>query len=464
MAVTADPAAALQALRAWSREDRSVRAITKVLKQVYGDVKGPKAADALVEWLLLRALGVHENRLNASRDRLQELLVRLLKDRDVLRTKGTRAARGPAAQDADMRALVKEFENLRTFQQTVREAVGGGEHDWHTALRNHMETQLGLTRSHAPVLPPKAAEIARLLPLVSPPRLAPGTHPAVEGAARSLLQAMENHPPRPVRPVPKGRKGRKGPYESYSARQHAGTRSKRVNQAARALVALFRGKGSSAVTEAVKAILGGSGDLAERNRMVIAVLVAHNRITPGKAVPRSGPHVKAGAFQQRWTGSSFEWTGRLRQPVRGFTTIGIDGIVEGWVRDAKYSEVPLAESGHIRGRVAPPKKGGVSDEIQGGLPRRDRPWEADETPDVATRMKPPPPVSARERIAVYEEKTGITLEAELERQLAFAQENGLRGVQWVTNSPELAAAFEEILGPKLRKPGVELQFKVVSDR
>ncbi|WP_030795956.1 hypothetical protein [Streptomyces sp. NRRL S-337] len=463
MAVTADRAAALQGLRAWSRKDRSVSAITKVLKQVYGDVKGAKAADALVEWLLLRALGVHENRLHASRDRLQELLVRLLEDRDVLRTKGTatRAARSPAAQAADMRALVEEFENLRTFQQTVREAIGGGEHDWHTALRNHMETQLGLTRSYTPVLPPKAAEIARLLPLVSPPRLAPGTHPAIEGAARSLLQAMENHPPRPVRPVPKGRKG---PYESYSARQYAGAQSKRVNDAARTLVALFRGRGGNAVTEAVKAIIGGSGDLAERNRMVIAVLVAHKRIVPGKAVPKGGPQVKAGAFQQRWTGSSFEWTGRLRQPIRGFTTIGIDGIVEGWVLDAKYSEAPLAESGHIKGRVIPPKKGKVSDEIQRGLPRRDRPWEVDETPDVATQMKPSPPVSAREQIAVYEEKTGITVETELERQLAFAHENGLRGVHWVTNSPELAAAFEEILGPKLRKPGVELQFKVVSER
>jgi hypothetical protein len=461
MAVAADRAAALEGLRAWSRKNRSVRAVTKVLKQVYGDVKGTKAADALVEWLLLRALGVHENRLNASRDRLQELLVRLLEDRDVLRAKGTRAARSPAAQEADMRALVKEFENLRTFQQTVREALTGGEHDWHTGLRNQMETQLGLPRSHAPVPAPKAAEIARLLPLANPTRLAPGTHPAVEGAARSLLQAMENHPPRPVRPVPKGRKG---PYEAYSARQYAGTQSKRVNDAARTLAALFRGRGRNAVAEAVKAIIGGSGDLAERNRMVVAVLVAHHRIRPGKAVPRSGPHVEAGAFQQKWTGSSFEWTGRLRQPVRGLTTIGIDGIVEGWVRDTKYSGVPLAESGHVKGRVATPKDGKVSGEIQGGFPRRERPWEAHETPDVATQMKPPPPMSARERIAVYEEKSGIVLEAELERQLAFARENGLRGVQWVTNSPELAAAFEEILGPKLRKPGAELQFKAVSDR
>ncbi|WP_406375829.1 hypothetical protein OG788_39975 [Streptomyces sp. NBC_00647] len=461
MTVAADRAAALEGLRTWSRKNPSVRAITKVLKHVYGDVKGAKAADSLVEWLLLRALGVHQNRLHTSRDRLQELLVRLLEDRDVLRTKGSRARRSPEAQGADMRALVKEFENLRTFQQTVREAIGDGEHDWQTGLRNQMETQLGLTRSHTPVLPAKTAEVARLLPLINPPRLAPGAHPAIEGAARSLLQAMENHPPRPVRPVPKGRKGS---YDPYTARQYAGTQSTRVSNAAKTLVALFRGKGRNAVAEAVRAVVGGSGDLAERNRMIIAILIAHNRITPGKAVPRGGPHVKAGAFQQRWTGSSFEWTGRLRQPIRGFTTIGIDGIVEGWVRDAKYSETPLAESGHLRGRVVPPKKGRVPDDVQGGFPRRDRPWEAHETPDVATQMKPPPPVSARERIAVYEEKTGITLEAELERQLAFAHDNGLRGVQWVTNSPDLAAAFEEILGPRLRKPGVELQFKVVSER
>ncbi|MFF8391877.1 hypothetical protein, partial [Cellulosimicrobium funkei] len=157
-------------------------------------------------------------------------------------------------------------------------------------------------------------------------------------------------------------------------------------------------------------------------------------------------------------------TANLRQAIRGLPTVGVDGIVEGWVRDAKYSEVALAESGHLKGRAVPPKRGGVSDDVQGGFPRRDRPWEADETPDVVTQMKPPPPMSARERIAVHEEKTGIVLEAELERQLAFARENGLHGVQWVTNSPELAAAFEEILGSRLRRPDVRLEFKVVSDR
>lgn len=265
------------------------------------------------------------------------------------------------------------------------------------------------------------------------------------------------------------------------------------------------------VAAAVKSVLAGQDSPEVRNRMAIAILVAEKRIKPGRTVPRSGPHVKAGAYQEKVTGSSFEWTAKLQKPVRTYTTIGIDGIVEGFVYDAKHTDVTVSQSGHLKGRVtsgrvkkealpkapgtegaapeaaqagaagkkppetkapetkqpqkAPEKKPSEtkpavkkdrpeyeSDEVQGGLPRRDSSWQRDTTPKLTTEMRPPEPVTARELIAVYEEKTGISVVGEMERQLVFARENGLRGVVWVTNSKELKDAFEHVFHADVQIP------------
>ncbi|TMV00047.1 hypothetical protein [Streptomyces sp. DASNCL29] len=464
MAIAVDRAALTQQLRAWSHDHPSMRAITASLEHMYGKA-AEKKVQALVEWLLLRAVGVHEPRLHAARDRIQELLVRLLEDRDALRRGPTARPRSAAAQEADMQALVKEFEALRTLQQTVRQMVSDDEQGLRTALRNHLETQLGMTRSYAPVVVGEAAEVARLSPLTHPPRLAPTAPPAAVAAATGLFEAMEKHPPKAVRPTGKSERG---PFTPYTAKEYAGKQSREVNLAAGTLVAPFRKKGRDAVAEAVKALLAGSGDAASRNRMVIAVLVAHERLVPGAAVPKGGPNFRAGVYQQKVTGSSFEWIGRLKEAYRDLETTGIDGIVDGWVCDAKHTDVILAESGHLRGRVTPPATKGkekASAEIPGGLPRRDRPWEKETTPDVTAQMRPPPPVTAREELALSE-KLKITLASQMERQLIFARENGLHGVEWVTNSPELAGAFEkafEEMGLP-GKHGVPLRFRVVSDR
>ncbi|NEW69880.1 hypothetical protein [Streptomyces rhizosphaericus] len=66
-------------------------------------------------------------------------------------------------------------------------------------------------------------------------------------------------------------------------------------------------------------------------------------------------------------------------------------------------------------------------------------------------------------IAAEEERIGIRLAGELERQLQFARENGLRGVEWMVESPELAAAFERIWAERVRPavPDVPVRFLVV---
>ncbi len=254
------------------------------------------------------------------------------------------------------------------------------------------------------------------------------------------------------------------------------------------------------VAAAVKSVLAGHDSLEARNRMAIAILVAQERIRPGGRVPVSGPQVEAGRYQERVTGSSFEWTGKLRAPVRTFTTIGIDGIVDGFVYDAKHTGVPVSASGHLQGRKSPgrvrkepvpaaPEAGAAgkqpaetgkpeakapdkkpsakkdkpeyeSDEIQGGIPRRDTSWQRDTTPKLTTEMRPPEKVTSRELIA-YEERTGISVVGEMERQLVFARENGLRGVVWVTNSEELQKAFLELFHSEVRIPtGPDLTMEI----
>ncbi|NEW69879.1 hypothetical protein [Streptomyces rhizosphaericus] len=310
-----DTARWLKELREWGSRHRGMRAVTRALERTYGPVEAGRISTALVERLLIRALAAHEGRLTVSSTRIEEILNRLMEDREALRG-GGRPVRPGAEQTADLRELEQQLQGLATFEQSVREMINDREHDWQTALRNELETQLGLTRSHTPVT--GASEIARLMALADPPRLRPGTRPELVAAADELLDALRKTPPAPVEP-PAGR--------PYRARERVGTQSERVTEAAARMVSLLGGEKAGGVPKAVRLILAGTGDLAERNRMVIEVLVAHGRLTPGKSVPKGGPQVAAGGFQELVTGSSQEWTGHLVEPVRGHTTVGVDNVV-----------------------------------------------------------------------------------------------------------------------------------------
>ncbi|MGW0409758.1 hypothetical protein ACWDZX_00315 [Streptomyces collinus] len=448
-----DRAALLEQLHSWGRRSTAMEKVTQALHGLYGAARGEELADHLMTALLMRAVGLHESGLKATTRKLSSVLERLLEDREVLRgARGT--PRASTAMDADLRTLQSSLQDLHTFEQTVQFMLRDEETDLRTAVRNQLETAVGLKRSYAPV-PAPGAPVTRP---AGPPRIAAGTGPAAVKAGARLFEAIEKHPPAPRPPTP-ARPGRGAPAKGYTAGE-MGRQSKQVRAAARTFVAAFRAEhGDRAIAEAVKALLAGTGDAADRDRMVIAVLQAENRIRPGRAVARGTAH---GAYQERITGAPFEWTADLRQWVRGFNTVGVDHIADGWVRDAKHSRAIVAESGHFRGRVQPPPplaekpsaapgKGGgprrrrrQSDEIQRGFPRRDRPWEEDVTPDVESELRGQPPLTARELIAVHEEKAGITLGAEMERQLAFAHENGLRGVEWIAATPELRNEFERI--------------------
>ncbi|MFG3497639.1 hypothetical protein [Streptomyces sp. NPDC047928] len=513
MAYTIDRPQLVQQIRQCARNHAGANAAVRTLATLYGASPSQRTVHRLIERMMLRVLGVHVDRLTATRNRMERALNRLLDDLDALQAEGPRTVRDASAQAQDLKALVDALDELKTFRDDLLYILRTDEHGLRTMARNELEALRGRPRSYAPV------ESAGRPP-AGPPRPAAGTGTEVAGAAVRLFEAIEAFPPYPVRPERVG--GRpSAPYKPLTARQY-GRQSRKVTRAARRYVAMFEQGAQDPVAAAVKSVLAGQDSLADRNRMAIAILVSQKRIWPGRRVPTSGPHVKAGAYQEKVTGSSFEWTGKLQQPVRTFTTIGIDGIVDGFVYDAKHTDVALSRSGHLKGQVMPgpvrkeslpqaPGSGeaapeaaraGVagkapqrrlpekkapepkqpaepkaaqkkptepkptekkpaekkdrpayeSDEVQGGLPRRDADWQRDTTPDLTTEMRPPEPLTARELIAVYEEKTGISVTGEMERQLVFAQENGLRGVVWVTNSEELGDAFRHVFHSEVKIP------------
>ncbi|MCM2422900.1 hypothetical protein [Streptomyces sp. RKAG293] len=465
-------------LRVWGQDRPDMRRVTRALGLMYGPEEATRISAALVERALMRVLEVHDQRLVAGCTLLEEAVNRLLDDREALSSGG--ALRSAEQRLADLRTLERQLSGLKRFEENVREIIDSDGHSMQTSLRNQMEAELGLTRSAAPVADRGTAP-------AGPPRLRSGTRPQVAAAVEELFTALDEARPLPVAPRHPGAPWREEPL---SAHELAGTQSERVNRAAEHLVGLYGGREGDGIADAVRLLLAGADNPAERNRMVIAVLVAHGRLTPNARVPSTGPHVDAGIFQETVTGASYEWTGHLRKPVRGFTTIGVDGLVAGRVRDAKHTNVPVTEAGSIRGRVAAPKvepdpgdlravrpgKGRgaakprknprkVSDEVQGGLPLRHRPWEELTTPDLITAMRTSEPVTLREQIIVFEERIGIELTVELTRQLEFARENGLRGVEWVVNSRDLARVYELIWITQVRPevPGVSATFLVVGE-
>ncbi|MCX4650249.1 MULTISPECIES: hypothetical protein [unclassified Streptomyces] len=435
-----DRGALLEQLQRWGRTSPEMQGIIRVLGAAHGGSRAEELAYDLARVLLMRAVGVHERRLDVTCGTLHDVLNRLLGDREALRGAGS-AARGAAAREADLRTLVSALDELRTLEQTVTWMLGDSEHDLRTAVRSQLQTAAGPSRSSAPVPEPSARAVRPGGAGTTAPRPAPGTGEAAVAAGRRLFEAIEAHPPAPKRA------GRTGPHKPYTAEQ-LGRQSKEVSAAALALVDAFRAEhGDRAVAAAVRNILAGADDLVERNRMAIAVLVAHGRLRPGRAVPRRGPQYRAGAYQEKVTGTPFECTGVLPAPVGSFETVSIGGIVNGWVREAKHTQALLSESGRpLRGR--------------GG-----RPWQQHRTADVVTEMRGQPPLTARELIAGYEEKAGMPLAAEMERQLVFAQDNGLYGVEWVTNSPELRDEFERIFTSEVGTPrsAVRMYFSVVRD-
>lgn len=456
----------LQQMRGFALEYPPMRRVTRTLERVYDAELAKDMSAGLVERALMKILEVNDGRLVTGVARLDEALARLSADLDRLSVPGqaAEASRSLPERIADMQTLRQELAGLRTFEQVAREVLDDGEHDLRGMLRNEMEAQLGTARSYAPM-----GEAAAYLPggrpaagaprPAGPPQLRAGTPPATAKAVAELHTALIEAPPPPAPPRP---------GERFTAAELAGTQSTRVRRAARRLVALHGGERGGGIPEAVRLLLAGADRLDERNQLVIELLIAHDRLAPNARVPGTGPHVQAGGWQETQTGSTFEWTATLQEKVGHYegktSTVGIDNIVRGWVRDAKHGNVPAGQSGGVRGPVAAPKDERFPGDVgQRHLPLRHRPWEAESTKDLIAAMRTSEPETLREQIIVLEERIGIEVTAQMDHQLRFARENGLRGVEWVVNDPELAAVYERIWIEQVRPglPDVPAKFTAV---
>lgn len=381
--------------------------------------------EAVAERVLYTLFHEYETHMASVLGRIDAPLARLLDDLDTMRSGGSLGGRALNVQ-ADLVALASAMDAVETFDQWVR-AVMANTSD--PKIRENLRLGIAAALGDQPMFAPAGAAGLTL----TPPRLG-GASTDLQAAVDDLWRALRD-------PAPAGAPAgtaRMGP--EYTGRQLAGRAGAGVADAAQRLVAAAGGD----ISAAVRRVLAAG---AEGNRMALAILLhvpdpslgGQPRLSAGTRAPTAGTAGDPFQFQIEQTGVGAALDGRLREPVRGMSTIELDGLVGGYVIDAKFTNVPTSESGHLSGRVSAPDdprmRGG------GGSGRRDPDAAADLVDEMATLQDP---AAAADVLARLEERTGIRVASELERQMQFARENGLRGVRWVCSTQELADAFANL--------------------
>jgi hypothetical protein len=176
---------------------------------------------------------------------------------------------------------------------------------------------------------------------------------------------------------------------------------------------------------AVRKILQKAGP--EADAMVIAVLWAEKKIKPGDSLAQGVDHA---AHQTAVTGLKFEWTGNPAQVSMG-ESIGLDGIAGGLVVDAKHSNVPVETLSHL------------TDEIVPAAPNPPA-WMTNTEQTIDTQIKQANTyvdIAAAQK-KIFEEQHSIL--DQMRRQLDWARENGLKGINWVCNDAAHADAFRRL--------------------
>jgi hypothetical protein len=424
--MTVDTGALRRAMRRWADSQNRLRRLDAALNALYGGRRRPAGrvhTAELAERLLLLVARDYEGGMVGRVGQMEASLARLLDDAQALRSGATIAGRTAELRRADLETLRRGMEQVQTLDRHARQLLARGTPASQVEqLRREMLAAMGPPPGRA------AAGAAR----------AAGA-PSLEDATARLRRALRQAP------APQQIPGRR----PLTARQ-LGAQTPEVAEAALAVLAASGDDTKRAVQHLLT-----SGPVAGRNELVTAVLQAAAWLEPG----RRAPNVPWGRFQVEVTGSPFEWTGHLRHPVRGFDTIGIDGLVDGWVVDAKLTSALAAESGHLHGRVGLPRG---EEELQGGV-RSYRRWveEPDEPLELVELFKRElgESITLREELA-RAEKFEIATLGEMERQLQFAKENGLKGVRWVASSEEVAEVFEREFAERFRAFGVTIDVQV----
>ena len=412
-------AALREGLTAFVRESPAMESLERAMRLLYRDRPRP-SVQSLAELVLLSIVRGHEVRTQGVLGRLNEALARILDDLDALRAGHSIEGRTAGMRTQDLTAIARALDDLNTLEQQVRFMMEGDE-TWAAQLRSELGGRLAgpppPTRRPAPFRP------------TSPPR--PQTP---RSAASNLRRAFLGAGADPVAVMATGR-----PPNA-------------VLQAAHRLVVAAGGDVPTAVR-----VLMQMGPGPETDAMITAVLMGEGRIYRGAPLP--GGEMWA-AHQREVSGLDFEWSAgpgtdisrRTRPPDPTLPRraplppgalgeeIGIDGIVDGMLVDAKHGGTPLDV---LTGRAE-------------AVPF----WRRDVEPGADVDLREaisPRQVDVPGQLDEYERG----LLTELSRQLEFAEHNGLKGVRWVCSSEELAAAMR-LLADRLpsRYRGMNIQFVV----
>jgi len=342
-------------------------------------------------------------------DQIMRRLVMLIDDMDEV--DAGRAGRTAAERRADLQAIEQSIGDLKTMRQHVADVLTGSDSLLATRLLRHLERELGLAPSHRGLQTGTEP----------PPRLTPRT-PAPTRLSRAVTDLLDA--------------------------DLAGD----VQRAAR--VALDAAGGNSNVAQVVRRILSHGSGTRENARVIAVLLESEVLVQPRKR--RS--YNDATHFEELVTGSYHEFTGHLRDPARspgfigtgrGGRTIGIDGINNGFVRDAKWVERPVEISPHVTGQRHPPAQ---IPEVGGRAERQTTP-ELHE--GIVTQERSEAARRARQQYDADAYQSAIWKEREIVqqmmRQMQFADENGLHGIEWVVSSREMAEFFERIFSQQVQQ-------------
>jgi hypothetical protein len=410
-------AALRQGVTAFVRESPAMRSLDDGLRVLYPGQRRP-SVHSMAELVLLSIVRGHERHTQGVLGRINEALARLLDDLDALRAGRSIEGRTAALRTRDLTTIAQAMEDLRKLEDQVRFLLEN-EPSWAGSLRSDLSAALAG--------PPRPVRRPVTFRPTAPPR--PQTPRAAAGnLRRALLGAGAD------------------PYAVIAS----GRPPNAVLRAAHRLVVAAGGD----VAAAVRALRAQGG--RDLDAMITAVLLSEGRIYRGAPLPE-GP--AWAAHQREVTGLGFEWSAGPGTAISRRTLppdptlppraplppgalgeeIGIDGIVGGFLVDAKSGRTPL-EVLTSRATELPP-------------------WRRDVEPGIDVEIREaaqPRRVDIEAQRLKYEDD----LLREMSRQIAFAQHNGLGGVKWVCTSEELAAAFRVLAHRLPAGPRLNIHFVV----
>ncbi|WP_420451184.1 hypothetical protein [Ilumatobacter sp.] len=402
-------AALARQMRAFVSQSSEISSLQRAMDLLHPSGPRPKMLD-IVSGVLYSALRGHEAHTAGVLVRLNDALGRTMADLTALRRGEGLGGRTSAMRANDLSQIAQAMDDLASLESRLRMIIDtDGNGVWAQALR--AEVEHALVRPTVAVAPaavtPSGTALARAGGAAVPTSLAGGIV-----QLRTAIHA--------IAAVGDG---------IWRTRQLPES----IAVAARQLVDVAGGN----VAEAVRSALRSGGQAADD--LVIAILWATGEIEP-KANFGTKPH---DLHQQQVTNLPFEWKGAY-SPNQGHG-LGLDGILGGYVVDAKHLGGPLETSPFVTGRQ--PRRDYTPNSLDGELARAAR--------------DPAPTAQRATDLALADKKRGETLR-QMKDQLQWAREHGLRGVKWICNNDELADYFRLLAREHLEPPyrNMDLQFVV----